>query len=109
MEKTTLSIISLESVTPGTRGAADEVAVCVVRCIEGTARLGMVFHRPRSAGDAGTATPQFTLTAIEWYGKQVEELDTVHSGKVTLTGSGSGSDMLAKWDVLNSAPGTVTA
>ncbi|MFF3305655.1 hypothetical protein [Streptomyces sp. NPDC002908] len=42
------------------------------------------------------------LTAIEWYGKQVEQLDTVHSGKVTLTGTGA--ETLAKRDVLNSAP-----
>ncbi|MGP3635219.1 hypothetical protein ACTU45_17930 [Streptomyces sp. 24-1644] len=101
-EKAALSIESIESVTPGVTGAADDVAVCVVRCVEGTARLGMVFQHPGSAVGPGTATPGFLLTAIEWYGKQVEQLDTVHSGKVTLTGAGA--ETLAKRDVLNSAP-----
>ncbi|MFE4328755.1 hypothetical protein ACFRQM_04650 [Streptomyces sp. NPDC056831] len=101
-EKAALSIESIESVTPGVTGAADDVAVCVVRCVEGTARLGMVFQHPGSAAGPGTATPGFLLTAIEWYGKQVEQLDTVHSGKVTLTGAGA--ETLAKRDVLNSAP-----
>ncbi|GGW58620.1 hypothetical protein GCM10010381_49680 [Streptomyces xantholiticus] len=40
-----LSIQSIESVTAGAPGAADDVAVCVVRCIEGTARPGMMFER----------------------------------------------------------------
>ncbi|MEV8405234.1 hypothetical protein AB0R12_05320 [Streptomyces niveus] len=99
-EQASLSIESIESVTPGVTGAADDVAVCVVRCIEGVARLGMVFQYPGSA--AGAATPWFLLTAIEWYGKQVEQLDTVHSGKVTLTGAGA--ETLAKRNVLNSTP-----
>ncbi|MFD9498000.1 hypothetical protein [Streptomyces sp. NPDC060035] len=101
-EKAALSIESIESVTPGVPCAADAVAVCVVRCVEGTARLGMVFRHPGSAASPGTATPEFSLTAIEWYGRQVEQLDTVHSGKVTLTGAGA--ETLAKRDVLNSAP-----
>ncbi|MFE4693052.1 hypothetical protein ACFRH6_23800 [Streptomyces sp. NPDC056749] len=42
------------------------------------------------------------LTVIEWYGKQVEQLDTVHSGRVTLTGAGAAT--LAKRDVLDSVP-----
>ncbi|MFF9686558.1 hypothetical protein [Streptomyces sp. NPDC014623] len=96
-EKAALSIESIESVTPGVLGAADTVAICVVRCVEGTARLGMVFHHPGSA-----ASPEFSLTAIEWYGRQVEQLDTVHSGRVTLTGAGA--ETLAKRDVLSSAP-----
>ncbi|MER7141156.1 hypothetical protein ACIQGA_34565 [[Kitasatospora] papulosa] len=101
-EKAAISIESIESVTPGVTGAADDVAVCVVRCIEGTARLGMAFQHPASAAGLGTAAPGLLLTAIEWYGKQVEQLDTVHSGKVTLTGTGA--ETLAKRDVLNSAP-----
>lgn len=39
---------------------------------------------------------------IEWYGKQVDQLDTMHHAKVTLTGAGA--DGLAVWDVLDSAP-----
>ncbi|MFC9407338.1 hypothetical protein ACFRAA_22310 [[Kitasatospora] papulosa] len=101
-EKATISIESIESVTPGVTGSADDVAVCVVRCIEGTARLGMEFQHPASAAGLGTAAPGLLLTAIEWYGKQVEQLDTVHSGKVTLTGTGA--ETLAKRDVLNAAP-----
>ncbi|MEV7104337.1 hypothetical protein [Streptomyces atroolivaceus] len=101
-ERAALSIESVESVTPGAIGAADDVAVCVVRCIEGTARLGMVFRRDGSAADAGTAMPGFLLTSIEWYGRQVQQLDTVHSGKVTLTGAGA--ETPAEHDVLKSAP-----
>ncbi|MEU8999827.1 hypothetical protein AB0C95_34275 [Streptomyces caniferus] len=105
-EKATLSIESIESVTPGIPGAAEGMAVCVVRCIEGTARLGMTFCHLSPAGGASIAIPQLTLSAIEWYGKQVEQLDTVHAGKVTL--SGRGVDTLAKRDVLDSAPGIST-
>ncbi|MGW8884009.1 hypothetical protein [Streptomyces sp. NPDC055749] len=101
-EKAALSIESVESVTPGDTGAASDVAVCVVRCVEGTARLGRVFQHPGSAGGPDAPTPGFLLTAIEWYGKQVEQLDTVHSGKVTL--KGAGAEALAKRDVLNSEP-----
>lgn len=101
-EKAALSIESIESVAPGVTGTSDDVAVCVVRCVEGTARLGMEFQHPGPAVSPGTAAPGFLLTAIEWYGKQVEQLDTVHSGKVTLTGTGV--ETLAKRDVLNSAP-----
>lgn len=98
--KAALSIESVESVTPGATGATDDVAVCVVRCVEGTAQLGMVFQPLGSA--AGPGTPGFLLTEIEWYGKQVEQLDSVHSGKVTLTGAGART--LTKRAVLNSAP-----
>ncbi|MET7366165.1 hypothetical protein ABZS61_10090 [Streptomyces sp. NPDC005566] len=99
-EKAALSIDSIESVTPGDTGTADDVLVCVVRCVEGTARLGMVFRHPGSA--VGPGTPGFLLTAIEWYGRQVGQLDTVHSGKVTLTGAGA--ETPAPRDVLHSAP-----
>ncbi len=105
LQKAILSIESVESVTPGTPEVVECRAVCVVRCIEGTARLGMVFHR-FGTGDNGVDVSQLTLTAIEWYGRQVEQLDTVHSGKVTLVGTGA--DALAKRDVLDSAPGIVT-
>ncbi|MFD6331550.1 hypothetical protein ACFWGI_18500 [Streptomyces niveus] len=97
-EEAALSIESIESVTPGVSATADDVAVCVVRCVEGTARLGMVFQHRGSA--VGAATPRFRLTAIEWYGKQVEQLDTVHSGKVTF--KGAGAETLATREVLNS-------
>ncbi|MFE2019331.1 hypothetical protein ACFW9O_14990 [Streptomyces sp. NPDC059499] len=94
------AVLSIESVTAGVTGATDDVAVCAVRCLEGTAQLGTVFQLSGSAAVPGT--PGFLLTGIEWYGKQVEQLDTVHSGKVTLTGAGAGT--LAERDVLNSAP-----
>ncbi|UZJ29449.1 hypothetical protein [Streptomyces endophytica] len=105
-EKASLSIESIESVTPGPPGTAGGEAVCVVRCIDGTARLGMVFRHCGSGSDVSATEPRLTLTAIEWYGKQVEQLDTVHSGKVTLAGSGVAT--LAKRDVLDSAPGVTT-
>ncbi|MEV7001078.1 hypothetical protein AB0N62_25780 [Streptomyces sp. NPDC093982] len=100
-EKATLSILSVESVTPSSPAAADSAVVCVVRCIEGTARLGMELHR--LAPTHGAAAP-LTVVAIEWYGRQVDQLDTTHSAKVTFTGSGT--DAMAVWEVLSSAPDT---
>ncbi|MFJ4122234.1 hypothetical protein ACIP3U_13005 [[Kitasatospora] papulosa] len=101
-QKAGLRIETIQSVAPCVTGAAEDVAVCVVRCVEGTAQLGMVFQRPGPTVGKGTAEAGFVLTAIEWYGKQVEQLDTVHSGKVTLTGAGAAT--LAERDVLNSVP-----
>ncbi|MFD9287098.1 hypothetical protein ACFWBV_02030 [Streptomyces sp. NPDC060030] len=101
-EKTSLRIESVDSVTPGFTGSGDDTAVCVVRCVGGTARLGMVFRHPDYAAGPETSAPRFVLTAIECYGKQVERLDTVHSGRVALTGAGA--ETLAKRDVLDSAP-----
>ncbi|MFF6984100.1 hypothetical protein ACFZAV_42035 [Streptomyces sp. NPDC008343] len=75
--------------------------MCVVRCIDGTARLGMELHR--LAPTHGTAVP-LTVVAIEWYGRQVDQLDATHSAKVTFTGSGA--DGLAVREVLSSAPDT---
>ncbi|MFI6106068.1 hypothetical protein [Streptomyces sp. NPDC051310] len=92
-EGATLSIAFIESPTPGHAGAADDVAVCVVRCIEGTARLGMVFQHPRT-------TARLRLSSSEWYGRQADQLDTVHSGKVRLTGAGA--ETLCRRDVLRS-------
>lgn len=97
----TLSILSVESVTPSSPNAADSAVVCVVRCIEGTARLSMELHR--LAPWTRTASP-LTLVAIEWYGRKVDRLDTAHSAKVTFTGSGA--DGLAVREVLSSAPDT---
>lgn len=101
-QKAALRIEAIESVTPCVTGAGDDVAVCVVRCVEGTAHLGMVFQHPGPTAGPGTAAAAFVLTAIEWYGRQVEQLDNVHSGKVTLTGAGAAT--LPKRDVLNSVP-----
>lgn len=101
-DKAALSIEPVESLEQGAAGTADDVAVCVVRCVEGTAWLGMVFRHPGTGATPGTATPGILLTAIEWYGRQVEQLDTVHSGRVTLTGAGA--ETLAKRDVVYSAP-----
>ncbi|MET9734681.1 hypothetical protein ABZZ79_29800 [Streptomyces sp. NPDC006458] len=61
-------------------------AVCVVRCIEGTAVLGMQFLGMPPQEENGDAHAPLTLEKIEWYGRDVEQLDTVHSGKVTLRG-----------------------
>jgi hypothetical protein len=97
----TLSILSVESVTPSRPNAAGSAAVCVVRCIEGTARLGTELHR--LAPWNGMAS-LLSLVAIEWYGRQVDQLDSTHSAKVTFTGSGA--DGLAVWGVLSSAPDT---
>lgn len=99
-DKAVLSIVSIESVASDASGAADNVVVCVVRCVEGTARLGMVFHHAGSEAVASTAQPSFLLTGIEWYGRQVEQLDTVHSGKVTF--KGAGVEALTRRDVLSS-------
>lgn len=38
-----------------------------------------------SGGEKRGSAP-LTLTNIKWYGKDVEQLDTVHSAKVTLQG-----------------------
>ncbi|MGA5166171.1 MULTISPECIES: hypothetical protein [Streptomyces] len=100
-EKATLTIETIESLKPGHVGGNDDIAVCVVRCIEGTARLGMLFQHPGGAtGDADTVAAKLRLSSIEWYGKQVDQLDTVHSGKVTLTGVGAAT--LSRRDVLSS-------
>ncbi|WP_185299468.1 hypothetical protein [Streptomyces finlayi] len=104
----TLSILSVDSVTQGGPAATDCVAVCVVRCIDGTARTGMVFHRVAPGMRTRTDVTPLTLAAIEWYGKQVDQLDTVHSAKVTLAGAGAGANALAAWDVLASAPDTAS-
>ena len=45
-QKAGLRIETIQSVAPCVTGAAEDVAVCVVRCVEGTAQLGMVLQRP---------------------------------------------------------------
>ncbi|MFG2756994.1 hypothetical protein [Streptomyces wuyuanensis] len=76
-ETAVLRVLSLKSAT------TDGEVICVVRCIEGTATLGM--------GLANRAPDWLTLTRIEWYGREVEQLDTAHQGRVTLTGPGAGA------------------
>ncbi len=71
-----LSILWQESAT------TEEEVICVVRSIEGTATLGMEF--------TNRTTGLLTLTRIEWYGREVEQLETTHHGRVTLTGPGVG-------------------
>lgn len=75
-------------------------AVCVVRCIEGSARTGEIFHRRTPGNKNLPDILSLTLTAIEWYGKQVDQLDSAHHAKVTLLGSGV--ETLAVWDFLGS-------
>ncbi|MFI1471775.1 hypothetical protein [Streptomyces wuyuanensis] len=75
-ETAVLRVLSLESAT------TDGEVICVVRCIEGNAALGM--------GLANRSPGWLTLTRIGWYGKEVEQLDTAHHGRVTLAGPGAG-------------------
>lgn len=73
-EPAVLSILSREPMT------SEDTAVCVVRCLQGTAVRVSRFQ-------AAPVTPEpLTLTRIEWYGREVDQLDTAHSAKVTLTG-----------------------
>ncbi|MFJ5519854.1 hypothetical protein ACIQB4_22705 [Streptomyces griseoluteus] len=51
-------------------------AVCVVRCVGGTARVGQQYAGP------------MTLDSIVRYGREVEVLDPPHSAKVRLSGAG---------------------
>ncbi|MEU6732200.1 hypothetical protein [Streptomyces physcomitrii] len=60
--------------------------ICVVRCLEGTALLGMSFRVDPSLVEVEDISAHLTLEKIEWYGKSVEQLDTVHSGRVTVKG-----------------------
>ncbi|MFJ9415849.1 hypothetical protein ACIRPT_16965 [Streptomyces sp. NPDC101227] len=88
----------MESVNGGT-------ARCVVRCIGGTARLGLIFVGPvtRAGADpGGTAPARLELTGITWYGKRVDSLDPSHSALVDL--SGAGTRTLARGTVLTAAP-----
>ncbi|MET7454691.1 hypothetical protein ABZT03_22925 [Streptomyces sp. NPDC005574] len=73
--------------------------VCVVRCIEGTAALGMEFLVVFPGEERVEDPPRSRLEKIEWYGKSVEQLDTVHSGKVTLLGYSA--ELLAPGSMLN--------
>lgn len=73
-----LLIISVES-------AETSRAVCVVRSLYGSARVGMRYQLPSPAD--GTVE----LTEIEWYGHPREVLDEMHHGKVCLVGSGAGA------------------
>lgn len=56
-----------------------------MRCLEGTARLGMRFVAENPGGHSDA--PQLTLARIEWYARDVEELDTAHAARATLTGA----------------------
>ncbi|MGA5323728.1 hypothetical protein ACPCIU_25230 [Streptomyces seoulensis] len=64
-----LQVHSVEQESPS-------VAVCVVRCVGGVARVGQEF--------AGAVT----LDRIVRYGREVEVLDPPHSAKVRLSGAG---------------------
>ncbi|MFB6516815.1 hypothetical protein [Streptomyces sp. NPDC056401] len=73
-----LLIVSVES-------ADASRAVCVVRSLYGSARIGTLYQRPSPAD--GTVE----LAEIEWYGQPREVLDEMHHGKVCLVGSGAGA------------------
>ncbi|MCX4783513.1 hypothetical protein [Streptomyces sp. NBC_01264] len=73
-----LLVVSVES-------ADASRAVCVVRSLYGSARVGTLYQVPFPAG--GTVE----LTEIEWYGHPREVLDAMHHGKVCLVGSGAGA------------------
>jgi len=79
-EKVVLSVLE---VLPA---PVQQTTVCVVRCIAGTAVLGMEFATALPQEGEDDSFSRLTLEKIEWYGKEVEQLDTVHSGKVTLSG-----------------------
>lgn len=64
-----LQIHSVEQVEP-------TAAVCIVRCVGGTAHVGQEF--------AGSMTLDWILR----YGREVELLDPPHSAKVRLSGAG---------------------
>lgn len=83
-EKTVLSVLE---VLPA---PAPHTAVCVVRCIEGTAALGLEFLAEMPQEAEGVTPLPLILEKIEWYGREVDRLDTVHSGKVTLRGEPAG-------------------
>ncbi|MCM1969381.1 MULTISPECIES: hypothetical protein [unclassified Streptomyces] len=76
-----LLVISVES-AQGSR------AVCVVRSVYGSARIGTLYQLP-SPAEPADATVE--LTEIEWYGHPREVLDEMHHGKVSLAGSGAGA------------------
>jgi hypothetical protein len=97
-ETASLSIEVIESVQPGHAGADDDIVVCVVRCIKGTARPGMLFRHIGVTGNAEAVAVELELSSVEWYGRKVDQLDTVHSGRVTLTGAGAGT--LSRRDTL---------
>lgn len=94
-EKVALSVLE---VLPA---PARDTAVCIVRCVMGTAVLGMRFDSALPGVEKGTPA-DLRLVKIEWYGREVEQLDTVHSAKVTLTGEAAES--LAPGSTLTSVP-----
>lgn len=71
-------IISVES-------AEASRAVCVVRSLYGSARVGTVYQLPSPVD--GTVE----VAEIEWYGHSRVVLDDMHHGKVCLVGSGAGA------------------
>ncbi|WP_413757563.1 hypothetical protein [Streptomyces sp. MMBL 11-3] len=71
-----LQIFSIEE-----RGGS--VAVCVVRCVGGVARVGQRFD----VGSAGEVS-HVTLDRIHRYGQQVDFVDPPHNAKVHLSGEG---------------------
>ncbi|MEV7884237.1 hypothetical protein ACWD3I_37390 [Streptomyces sp. NPDC002817] len=83
-DKAVLSVLEVLSVP------TQQTTVCVVRCIEGTAVLGMEFLAVPQQEREGEALAHLVLEKIEWYGREVEQLDTVHSAKVTLSGESAG-------------------
>lgn len=67
--------------------------------------LGMEFLTESPKGETDGSLPQLTLEKIEWYGREVEQLDTVHSGRVTLRGGSA--ENVTPGSTLTSAQGDV--
>ncbi|MET8075273.1 hypothetical protein [Streptomyces sp. NPDC005303] len=66
------------------RGAGATEATVVVRCLRGPVRLGARFSLVRDT----RAPIDLTVTSIVRYGRPDHAIDPVHSGLVTLQGTG---------------------
>ncbi|WP_371669417.1 hypothetical protein OG985_18170 [Streptomyces sp. NBC_00289] len=64
--------------------------------------LGMEFLVEFPGEEKMENPTRLRLEKIEWYGKSVEQLDTVHSGKVTLLGDST--ELLTPGSVLRHPP-----
>ncbi|WP_328399238.1 hypothetical protein OHS70_20470 [Streptomyces sp. NBC_00390] len=81
-----------EIVIISTESTYTSEAICVIRCLSGTARVGTTFDTHPASGRV------IELTEIEWYGHKVDTLDEMHSGKAHFVGTGA--EQLRKYDVL---------
>jgi hypothetical protein len=85
------------------RATATEVTV-VVRCLRGPVHLGARFSRVRDTG----APIDLTVTSIVRYNGSYRAIDPVHSGLVTLSGTGA-HELRPATESTGSAGGSWTA